>query len=1053
MDRFQAKGAMQCINDDTMGPIVRGCRDEFDFTRTFEQIFLSLFPSIVFILAAATRITHLSKRPHFIVKLKLPAAKGIVALALFALNILLAIATCLRSYGGKYPVQTAAVAAAASGALIPLLSFEHSKSLKPSTAICVFLSVSLLCDAVQIRTSFLSEETPFSAILIAIAAFKFLLLLLEGKNKQNLLPPETGSLSPEGTSSPIGKCFFWWLNELLRRGYTEQLEAGDLYPLDKQLDAEKYQARFFLAYKANLSNGQDTKAKPWLLIRALVSTLNSGLVAPIPARIANGVFAFSQPFFINSMLTYLQADSTSTSNSVSFAYVGIIGFLYVGSAVSSGIYWYYHQRALLGIRSCLVTAIYRKTIYRKTYSSENSAAITLMNSEVNIVQSGLYSFHEFWASVIETAVASWLLQRQIGAAFVSPLIIVTLCTVLVFGTGKFASKRQGQWMESLGKRVGLTSLVIPNLPAIKMSGLGSQVGLLIQLSREREISVANRFRILLAFSATISFVPIVLAPIVTFTLSRGSLSISKVFTSLAFINLLCNPFIRVLQNAAQLLAAITSLGRIQKFLDSEAHDEAGSIDKYSDEIAQERAQTEGAFVVLKEASFSWTNAKRSVENVSFSIMRGSQTLVAGPVGSGKTTLCLGILKETPYAEGFVHLKTESRLAYCSQDPFILNGTIRENIVGFADYETDWYNKVVECCQLVEDFNNLAQRDQTKVGSRGIALSGGQRKRIGLARAVYSRPEIAILDDVFGGIDTNTTRELERRVFSHDGIFRQMETAVLLCSQSTDQAVLFDDVVVLRDGAVTWCGSPIELPFEYGIVQKAATEAQDSTNDKNISIENNEMRNITAKTTSTPPDGRVLRLPGGFANYRFYFSAVGFKAIALYFVLVLVASFLFSSSALWLELWVQHQNDDTKESFYFRMYWALQLTCVAALSVYIVFCENVMSPRASSKLHFGTLKAIFGAPLDYYTTVDSSVPTGYMSQDMSVLDTTFTNVFANTVVSIFITGFQSVIIGLASPLILVAYPVVWGMLYFVQKVYLRTSTQLRFLAMETREPLM
>ena len=143
-----------------------------------------------------------------------------------------------------------------------------------------------------------------------------------------------------------------------------------------------------------------------------------------------------------------------------------------------------------------------------------------------------------------------------------------------------------------------------------------------------------------------------------------------------------------------------------------------------------------------------------------------------------------------------------------------------------------------------------------------------------------------------------------------------------------------------------------------------SEAQEWTHSLNISDENDEPESTTSQTTVAPPNERVLRPPGGSANYRFYFSAVGFKVIALYFVLVSVAAFLFSSSALWLELWVQHQNDESKESFYFWMYWALQLTCVALLSVYFVFCDNVMSPRASSRLHFGTLKTILSAPLDY-----------------------------------------------------------------------------------------
>lgn len=1046
--------ASHCVNDRALGPIVHGCRDDFDLTKAFQQLVLSIIPSIIFMLVAAIQLARQARQPRLLGAAKPSAMQRFAAASLIASATALAVATYLQEYGGSLPREAAVASAAASGILVVLMVFGRTISMQPSSATCVYLSVLVLCDMIQVRTSWLEGQWRFSTMVTARGASALWLLCLEAQNKQKgMAISDTAEINPEPSSSVISKSFCWWLNELIRRGYSEELSADDLYPLDEQLETEKYQSRFFLAYKANNAKPGKTKSRPWALIRTLISTINTGLLSPVPARLALSAFSFAQPFFIKSMLDNLQASNTPSS-SVSLTYVALIAFVNVGTAVSTGLYWYYHQRALVALRACLVTAIYRKTIRKKTYSSENSAAITLMNSEVNLVQTGVYCMHEFWASLVETAIASWLLQRQIGTAFAAPLLVVISCTALAFSAGHFASKRQGAWMDVLGRRVGLTSLVIPNLSAIKMSGMGSQVGRLIQLAREKEISVANRFRLLMVFSATISFVPIIMSPIITFTVAGGSLTITKVFTSLAFINLICNPLVQVLQFAPSLLAAMTSLGRIQDYLDSDGHDEAAAMSgTYTDgddaQFASEGAiESRDALVTFDRAKLSWVSTKWTVENISFKIAAGSQTLMAGPVGSGKTTACLGLLEETPYFEGTVHLERGARVAYCSQDPFILNGTIQENIAGFSEFDVAWYNEVVECCQLLDDFKTLPQRDQTNVGSKGIALSGGQRKRICLARAAYARPEIALLDDVFGGIDTHTAREIEQKVFSRNGLFRRMKTAVLLCSQSTHQASMFDEVVILRDGEAKWKGPPSALPSEYGIARKSDSKDNDTKRD----VEGVEDAPTSAKKVASPPNERVMRPPGGFANYQLYFGAIGQRMVISFSVLVAVSAFLYSTSSLWLEQWIQHQDDKAKEAFYFRFYWGLQIASVLIISVYFSFYQTIMGPKASSRLHFGTLKSIIEAPLDYYTTVDSSVPTGYMSQDMSILDNQFTNSFANMCVTALSTSFQSILISIASPLILAAYPVFAGILFMIQKIYLRTATQLRFLALETRDPL-
>ncbi len=663
-----------------------------------------------------------------------------------------------------------------------------------------------------------------------------------------------------------------------------------------------------------------------------------------------------------------------------------------------------------------------------------------------MIQFGVKTAHEFWICVLEIILASWLLKRRIGWAFLAPLAVVLMAACASAFAGRFTAKRQGAWMEALGSRVGLISSVLPSLPSIKMAGLGNQIGRVVQLSREYEIKLGNRFRFLSTAAATIAFVPMVFCPIVTFTVARKSLTMSEVMTSLAFINLLSNPMIHLLQCVPFVIGAITSVGRVEEFLDSENDDGQIPI-AYRDEIDEEE---DSGTIELVDASFGWHENDWSVQAINLSASPGAFTYVVGPVAAGKTTLCLGLLDEVKYRKGQATVRCGKQLSYCSQDVFIINGSIRENIIGFASFKAALYERVVNSCQLQADFESLPNADETIVGSQGAALSGGQKKRISLARSLYAEPEVAIFDDVLSGVDSRTAQNIAHDVFGPEGVLRKSNTTVIFASQSAEFVDLFDEALVLKDGKVAWSGPSTQLPAEErseGSLSATNSSPQPGT------VKDNGGADMPRKPATKAASGTLPMVPPGHSDdYSFYFAAVGPWTFIAFFLLAVLSTFLFTFSTLWLEIWMAAEGDTSRERFYFRTFWALQATCLLVMLVYFTFTSNVMGPKASSKLHFAALKAIVLAPLDYYTTVDSSVPTGYMSQDMSTIDSQFTNAVGNTVASIFITLFQFILIVLGSPAVLIGYPFFSIILFWVQRVFVRTAVQLRAIAMEGRNPL-
>lgn len=234
---------------------------------------------------------------------------------------------------------------------------------------------------------------------------------------------------------------------------------------------------------------------------------------------------------------------------------------------------------------------------------------------------------------------------------------------------------------------------------------------------------------------------------------------AKLFTTLSLVQLSTRPAITTLTSIPSMISALTCFSRIQALLVCEEpfafRSESGSnhpqdnmkpgkpppsvILPHNDiEVAKNTekhieqnttAVTPPRAISVKDGSFGWKKHDKPIlEQINLEINPGDVVMIVGPVGSGKSTLLQGLLGETSLVDGQVVLQP-SKAAYTAQASWVRNGTIRDNIVGFLDFDQDWYNTVVRVCALQRDFDNLPQGDRTEVGSKGTSLSGGQRQRL------------------------------------------------------------------------------------------------------------------------------------------------------------------------------------------------------------------------------------------------------------------------------------------------------------------------------------
>jgi len=370
--------------------------------------------------------------------------------------------------------------------------------------------------------------------------------------------------------------------------------------------------------------------------------------------------------------------------------------------------------------------------------------------------------------------------------------------------------------------------------------------------------------------------------------------------------------------------------------------------------------------------------------------------VVGRVASGKSTICSTILNETFIHSGTMRINSES-IAYASQTPWILNATIRDNIIFGLPINEARYENVLNICQLLHDLTLLEKGDLTEIGERGINLSGGQKQRISIARAAYSNAEIIILDDPMSALDPEVARLLFKEciVDFMSGRTRLLATNQLQFLQSCDSVVALGNGVILEQGTYNDLNTR-----KGGEIQRLLKEisAASLSNEKKTSFETTNKlsvikRNDTNDTYSTKKkDDNLLtkeeRNVGAvsWSVYAKYLKAGGgyhvFSVVLLGFILAGASSLM---SVAWITLWTNDANYKKQSlEFYLGVYAALAIS----LGIF-TFLRTILlvrfSVKASYIIHRNILQSIFNAPQSFFDTTPIGRILSRFSKDMYSLD--------------------------------------------------------------------
>jgi ABC-type multidrug transport system fused ATPase/permease subunit len=645
----------------------------------------------------------------------------------------------------------------------------------------------------------------------------------------------------------------------------------------------------------------------------------------------------------------------------------------------------------------------------------NGRIITLMSVDADRINTAMGMFHLMWSSPVILILAVVLLCVNIGYSALSGFALLLLGLPSLTMAIKSLLKRRNSINSLTDQRVSLTQEILQSVRFVKFFGWESSFmtrlrGIRGQEIRAIQVLLAIRNAILCVSLAMPTFASMV--SFITYSLSQHVLTPAPIFSSLALFNSLRVPLMLFPQVLGQVTDAWLGLKRIEEFLLEEEVTEDIKWDDSMDDAIR-----------LEDASFTWErtrpdepdqkggkpkkeNGKKEavvepevpeditpfkISDLNLAVKRKELIAVIGTVGSGKTSLLAALAGDMRLTEGSIQLGASR--AYCPQYAWIQNATVRENISFGKKYDETWYNTVVDACALRPDFDVFPNGDSTEIGERGITVSGGQKQRLNIARAIYFDSDIILMDDPLSAVDAHVGRHIMDQAIC--GLLK--DKCRILATHQLHVLSRCDRVVVMDDGRINAVDTFENLMRDNILFQRLmSTTTQDQENDKEEEEEEDETDNIDkveavpAKKTKRGKQAALMQQEDrattavGWDVWKAYMLASGNVLYPIFIVLSIVltnASNIMTS--FWLTYWTSGKYNLTTGQ-YIAGYASL-----AALQAIMMFIYStvlsVAGTNASKNMLQKAMTRVLRAPMSFFDTTPLGRITNRFSKDVHVMD--------------------------------------------------------------------
>ena len=868
--------------------------------------------------------------------------------------------------------------------------------------------------------------------------------------------------------SALDTCSLWqratfaWVAPLLDIGQQRQLQQEDVPPLCARDEADTVRLAFDAAWAA-------APPGPHRLTTTLLWQERQVLLKAGLAKLVHDTAMFASPSALRALLCKISGTPGPAWSA------GLPGWFLVlimfGTSLLQSVtiaqYFHYGYTCGMNARAALVLSCYRKSLRmapseRARFTS--GEVMTFVTSDAKRIQDAAPYLQMAWSGPYQICWCVALLWSTLGPSFWAGIGVILVLLPLSGVLSGVMVRLEAKLMAAKDARVSRTAEALSAMKLLKSCAWEAGFAKRITAARSlelRQLTLSVSFQMF--FGVLWECIPLLVAmtSFLVFVRAGGTLTAANIFASLALFDIIRFPILVATEVITQSAAALVSLKRIQRYLET---DDVPPLDEH-------HAAASAVPIDVRAASLAWApDAPPVVEDVTLAVGPGQLVCLCGQVGSGKSTLVAGLLRDLQPVKGSIAVA--GSVAYCAQTPFIVSGTLRDNILFGAPYDADKYAAVVTASALDPDIALLAAGDLTEIGEQGVNLSGGQRQRVALARAAYSGAAVYIFDDPLSAVDAHVGRHIYNQLLGPTGLLRSK--ARLLVTHGAQYLGQADRVYVMQRGKVVEQGTWDELQalgpqsHTHTLLQLQAKEEAGSEGAA-TAADGGQVHAVTAADvgsgddTKRGPDAVDAAAADGALTeveqrkegtvdrsvYAFYISKAGWWQTLGVLLLFCSWTALLAVSKWWLALWAAAGGRSSA-------HWANGYVAICCAALVVLLARQAL--RTSSqigggrRMHNALLHGVLRARLSFFVRTPTGRVLNRFSGDCATVDERLHDDACDFLRQATAVGATAVVIAAATPSLLLALPFLGLAFGRVQRRYGASARELQRLESVARSPI-
>ncbi|TRZ19234.1 hypothetical protein HGM15179_007907 [Zosterops borbonicus] len=616
-----------------------------------------------------------------------------------------------------------------------------------------------------------------------------------------------------------------WTSPILKKGYRRRLELSDIYQIPSADSADNLSEKLEREWDRELA----TSEKKPKLINALRRCFFWKFMFYGIILYLGEVTKSVQPLLLGRIIASYDPDNSEERSIAYYLGIGLCLLFFVRALlIHPAIFGLHHIG--MQMRIAMFSLIYKKILRlssRVLDKISTGQLVSLLSNNLNKFDEGLALAHFVWIAPLQVALLMGLLWDMLEASAFSGLAFLIVMVLFQAWLGQMMMKYRNKRAGKINERLVITSEIIENIQSVKAYCWEDAMEKMIENIRETELKLTRKAAYVRYFNSSAFFFSgffVVFLAVLPYALIKGII-LRKIFTTISFCIVLRMTVTRQFPGSVQTwYDSIGAINKIQDFLLKKEYKaleynltttgvELDKVTAFWDEgigelFVKANQENNNSKAPSTDNNLFFSNfplhASPVLQDINFKIEKGQLLAVSGSTGAGKTSLLMLIMGELEPSQG--KIKHSGRISFSPQVSWIMPGTIKENIIFGISYDEYRYKSVIKACQLEEDISKFPDKDYTLLGEGGIILSGGQRARISLARAVYKDADLYLLDSPFGHLDIFT----EKEIFESCVCKLMANKTRILVTSKLEHLKIADKILILHEGSCYFYGTFSEL---------------------------------------------------------------------------------------------------------------------------------------------------------------------------------------------------------------------------------------------------